>query len=157
MRDLCAYYDYLAGICLTSLPQFEHEWSSKDFLKCGQVFLHAPDFDLAVMRCVDMQRYVLRIDHAQACALDEASMATIQILCQAEQGTRDVHNLLGTLIQSGEFRIFFARQSLAMVQCRRRHNGNFCLIKAEEVGMFDEVVGMCLVIGICQKRPNMMQ
>ena len=44
-----------------------------------------------------------------------------------------------------------------MVQRRRRHNGNFCLIKAEQVGMPDEVVGMCLVIGMRQKSPNVMQ
>jgi hypothetical protein len=68
-----------------SLPHPDHEWSSKHFLQCGQVFLHTPDFDLAVMRGVDMQCHMARIDHTQARALDEASMATVQILCQAEQ------------------------------------------------------------------------
>ena len=72
--------------------------ASKYLLKRGQVLLHTPDFDLAVMRCVDMQCHVLRIHNTQACVLDEASMATVQILCQAEQATQDAYNLLGSLI-----------------------------------------------------------
>jgi hypothetical protein len=109
------------------------------------------------MRCVNIQRYVLHIHRAQACVLDQASMAAVQILRQAEQGACDVYNVLGTLVQSSECRTFFARQSLTVKQRRRCHNGNFCVVKAEEIRMFDEVVGMCLVIGIGQKRSNMMQ
>jgi hypothetical protein len=52
------------------------------------VLLYDPDFDPAIMRGIDMQRHVLRLDNARACPLDkEASMATIQILRQAEQRT----------------------------------------------------------------------
>ena len=84
-------------------------------------------------------------------------MAAVQVLCQAEQPTQDAYNLLGALIQSSEFRVFFAWQSLAMIQRCRCHNGDFCLIKAEKVGMLDEVIGVRLVIGVRQKRPNVMQ
>ena len=37
------------------------------------------------MRCVDRQRYVLRLHQAQVCILDEASMAMVQMFRQAEQ------------------------------------------------------------------------
>src|SRR4029434_6675512 len=65
----------------------DHEWSSKHPLKRRQVLLDTPDFNLALMRCVDLQCHVLRIDHTQVCILDEASMATVQMLSQAEQST----------------------------------------------------------------------
>ena len=139
------------------LSHLDHELASEHLLKRGQVFLHAPDFDLAVMRCVDMQCHVLRIDNTQACALDEASMAAVQILRQAEQRTCELHNLLSALIESSECRGFFAWQGLVMIERRCRHNGNFCLIEAQEVSMPDEVGGVRLVIGIVQKRPNVMQ
>ena len=140
-----------------SLPHLDYKWLSKHFLQRGQVFLHTPDFHLAVMRGVDMQCHMVRIDRTQTCALDEASMATIQILCQAEQRTRDGYNLLGALIQSREYRTFFAWQNLAMIQCRCCHNGNFCQVKAWEVRMFDQVAGVRLVISVGQKRPDVMQ
>ena len=140
-----------------SLPHPDHEWSSKHFLQRCQVFLYTPDFDLAVMCGVDIQCHMVRIDQTQARALDEASMATIQILCQAKQRTRDDDDLLGTLIQSRPCRTFFAWQNLAMIQCRCCHNGNFCLVKAWKVRMFDQVAGVRLVIGVGQKRPDVMQ
>src|SRR5215471_10847713 len=118
------------------------------------MLLYTPDFDMAVMRCVNIQCYLLCIHHAQTCVLDEASMAAVQILRQAEQGACDAHHVLGTLVQNSECRIFFPWQSLTVKQRRRRHNGNLYLIKAEEIGMFNEVVGMCLVIGVGQKRSN---
>ena len=98
-----------------SLPHPDRKWSSKHPLKRRQVLLDTPDFNLTILRCVDLQGHVARIDHTQACALDVASMATVQMLGQAEQSTQDGHNLLGTLIQRREFRTFFARQRLAMI------------------------------------------
>ena len=64
------------------------------------------------MRCVDMQCHVLRIDNTQACALDEASMAAVQILRQAEQPTCELHNLLSALIESSECRGFLRGRAL---------------------------------------------
>ena len=62
-----------AGRLASMLSHLDHELASEHLLKRGQVFLYAPDFDLAVMRCVDMQRHVLHIDNAQPCTLDKAS------------------------------------------------------------------------------------
>src|SRR5262245_19848424 len=107
-----------------SLTHLDRELSAKRLLKRGQMLLHAPDFDLAVMGCVDIQRHVLRIYNTQTCVLNEASMATVQIFSQTEQPTQGMHHLLGSLIQSSEFGIFFARQSLTMIQGRCCHNGN---------------------------------
>jgi hypothetical protein len=49
----------------------EHKLPSRHLLKRGQVLLYNPDFDPAIMRGIDMQRHVLRIDNAQACTLDK--------------------------------------------------------------------------------------
>lgn len=83
------YLKFLCGgeLCCCLLFHLDYELASEHLLKRGQVLLHTPDFDLTVMRCVYMQCHVLRIDNTQACALDEARMAAVQILCQAEQRT----------------------------------------------------------------------
>ena len=70
---------------------------SKHLLKRGQVLLDTSDFDPAIMRGIDMQRHVLHIDNARACTLDKASWATVQILRQERQRTRNGHNLMGAM------------------------------------------------------------
>jgi hypothetical protein len=94
------------------------------------------------------------VDGTQAGLLDKPSMTAIQMLCQAQEHTQDPHDLLSTGVECRKFGVFFAGQSFALVQRCGRHQGNFFLVKAQEIGMADEVMGVYLVIGVGQERPN---
>jgi hypothetical protein len=104
-----------------------------------------------------MQRDTAGMHGAQPCLLDKTGMAAVQILCQAQKDIQDPHDVLGAWVECGECWIFLAGEGLALVERCGRHNGNFCLVKAQQIGMADEVVGVGLVISVRQEGPDVMQ
>ena len=56
-----------------------------------------------------------------------------------------------------QIRVFLARQSLALVERGGRHQGNFFLVKAQQIGMADEVIGVGLVVSVRQEGADVMQ
>lgn len=90
------------------LDYLDSQGLSKDFLKCMQVLLHTPHFDLAIVGRVNVQRHVVGIHCTQARLLDEPRVAAIQVFGQTEQDTQDAHDLLRPGVQGSKLRMSLA-------------------------------------------------
>ena len=121
------------------------------------MFVYPPYFHLTIMGGVDVQGDMFGVNGAESDLLDQASMAAIEIFCQAQEDAQHPYDLLRARVEGSEFRVFLARQGLALVQCRGRHDGNFLLVKAQQIGITDEIIRVRLVVSIRQECPDVVQ
>jgi hypothetical protein len=109
------------------------------------------------MCSVDVQGDTVGINGAQPGLLHEAGMTAVQMLGQAQEDTQDPHDVLGARVECSEGGIFLAGQSFALVERGGRHHSNFFLVKAQQIGMADEVIGVGLVVSVRQDGADVMQ
>ncbi len=80
----------------------------KHFLKHLGVFVDPPYFHLTIVRRVDVQGDVFGVHGAELDLLDQASMAAIEIFCQAQEDAQHPYDLLRARVEGGKFRVFLA-------------------------------------------------
>ena len=73
------------------------------------MFVYPPDFHLTIMGGVDVQGDAFGVNAAELDLLNQASMAAIEIFCQAQEDTQHPYDLLRARIEGSEFRVFLAR------------------------------------------------
>ena len=90
------------------------------------------------------------------CLLDEAGMTHGPDRLARRRKTLKIRTLvLGTCVECSEGGIFLAGQSLALIERGGRHHGNFFLVKAQQIGMADEIVGVGLVVSVYVRKAPM--
>ena len=81
----------------------------KRFLKYLGMSVYPPCFHLTIMGGVDVQGDVFGVNAAELNLLHQASMATIEIFCQAQEDAQHPYDLLRARVEGSKFRVFLAR------------------------------------------------
>jgi hypothetical protein len=97
------------------------------------------------------------IKGAEPGLLHQTGMAAVKMFGQAQEDTQDPHNFLGMCIERSKGRIPLTREGLALIEGSGRHQGNFFLVKTQQIGMADKVVSVGLVVSVGQESANVMQ
>ena len=78
--------------------------------------------------------------------LDDAHVAAVEALGQAQENAQHPHDFARALVERGELRVLLARQRLAVEERGGRHDRLLGLVEAEQLGVADDVRRMRVVV-----------
>ena len=110
------------------------------------MFGEFPDFEVAVAGRDDFEDAGFFVPGDEADFADGGLVPAVEAFGDAEQDAELADDLPGRFVEGGEFGVFRPGKGLVVVEGEVGDDFDFALVKAEQFGVHDEVIGVEAVV-----------